>query len=283
MQLKIGESQTKMSFTIIALQLQRGLKILGGFARFTKIVQHEAAIDVSGCHLGIAFERQREILQRRVQVAVVYMHIAGNERQVLIFGEDRLVFSDQRKGLVIAAEIIKIVSEVDDTFAIIGQLFDHLKPELRCFGVVALEREITFALASDLRARVCFCRGTLQPALRQVDMMSFQCGVRASGYDQRIVRHALIRTLVIGLGEFKFALCGVEIAQSEVGGEVFRMRRKRAGEVRLRQLGVAAVACQVPQRRKCLPVVVVEVQNLGEGLPGCVFLAHLPKQGAEIH
>ena len=62
MKLQIGERQPEVRLAVIALQLQCGLKILGGFFGLAEIVQHEPAIHIPGGHFRIALKRKREIL-----------------------------------------------------------------------------------------------------------------------------------------------------------------------------------------------------------------------------
>ena len=118
--------------------MQRGLEILGGLGRLAKIIQHETAIHIAGGHFRVEFERSREVLHGGGAIAVVGMHIAGDQRKIFILGEDRFVLGHESKGLVIAAEIVEIVGEIDHTFAIIRQLVDDLVSELSRLCVIAL-------------------------------------------------------------------------------------------------------------------------------------------------
>ena len=154
MKLQIGERQPEVRLAVVALQLQCGLKILGGLVGLAEIVQHETAIDISGGHFRIALKREREVLERRVQIAIVRVHVAGNQREIFVFGEDRFVFRDQRECFVVAAEVIEIVGEVIDALAIIRELLNHFVSQLRRLRVVAFEGEIAFAFALA-PARLC--------------------------------------------------------------------------------------------------------------------------------
>jgi hypothetical protein len=48
------------------------------------------------------------------------MNVAGNQWQVFVFREDRLVLGYKCQGFVIVAEIVQIIGEVIDAFPVIG-------------------------------------------------------------------------------------------------------------------------------------------------------------------
>ena len=118
-----SHTQAEVRFAVAGLQLQRRLENLStAYRGSVQIVQHEAAIHVTGGHFWIAFEREAEILQRRLQVAVVGMTFPAMSGRSLSFCQDRLVFRDQGERFIVAAEIIQVVGEVHHAFAVVGQL-----------------------------------------------------------------------------------------------------------------------------------------------------------------
>src|SRR4030081_269862 len=94
MQLEVGKGQSQVSFSIIRLQLERSLKILNGLGGFVKIVQHVAAIDVTGCHLRIAFQSPGEVGERFARLPVACMQVAGDQSEIFVIGEEGIVFFD---------------------------------------------------------------------------------------------------------------------------------------------------------------------------------------------
>src|SRR6202795_3871545 len=132
-----------MRLAVVRLQLDRSLKIFDGFSGLVKIVQHESAIGITQRHFGVALESAGIIGNRFAGLPVVGVDVAGNESKIFIVGNNRLVFCYQRERFVVAAQVIQIVGEIDYAFAVMRKLLQYIESELRRFGVVAFQREIT--------------------------------------------------------------------------------------------------------------------------------------------
>ena len=134
MELQVSKGQTQVGFPIVRIQLQRGLEVGGSLSRFLEIIQHEAALDISRGHFRIPLQSDREILHGKIQVAIVCVDIPRNQRQVLVVGQNGLVLVDQGQSVIVATEVVKIVGEIDDSFAIIRKLRNYVVTQLRGLG-----------------------------------------------------------------------------------------------------------------------------------------------------
>ena len=79
------------------------------------------------------------------------IYIACDQAQIFIFRENRFVLSHDLRRIVIAVQEKQIVSEINGRFWIARQFLQDFVAKLCRFLVTAGEREITFALAHDLR------------------------------------------------------------------------------------------------------------------------------------
>src|ERR1035438_3122983 len=90
MQLQVGKRQSQMCFPVVPLKLNGGLKIRDGLCCFVKIIQYETAIDVPGRHLRIVLQSTRVVIESFMQLSVVSMYVARNQRQILVVRKNRL-------------------------------------------------------------------------------------------------------------------------------------------------------------------------------------------------
>src|SRR5580692_4271058 len=139
MQLQVGIRKAEMGFAIIGLELKSGLKIFDGPGGLAQIVVNETAIAVAERHFGITIESASIVGEGLARLSVVGVHVAGDEGEILVVGKNGLIFGYERKRIVVTAEVVEIVGEVDDAFAIVRKFCDYDFAEFGRFGVVTLE------------------------------------------------------------------------------------------------------------------------------------------------
>src|SRR5260370_39924805 len=88
MQLQVSVGQPEVGFRVVRLQLESDLKILGRFCAFVKVIQDEPAAFISSRHLRIAFQSAGKIGQRLVQLAIVDMDVALDQRKIFVVSEN---------------------------------------------------------------------------------------------------------------------------------------------------------------------------------------------------
>ena len=149
--LKIGKGQSQVRFPVVRTQLQRSLKILGSAGGFLQIVEHETAVHVGGCDLGIEFQGFAEVVHGFRQLLVMCVNVTGDQPQILVFWKNRLVFFGELRRFIVLVQKKQIVGQVHRRFGITRQFLQHLVAEGCRFLVVTSPREITLALTHDLR------------------------------------------------------------------------------------------------------------------------------------
>src|SRR5580693_7643428 len=98
-----------MCFPVIRLQLDGGLKIFYRLSGLLQIIQNKPAVGISQRHFWVAFEGASVVGKGFAVLTIVRMHVAGDQGQIFIVGNNRLVLGSESESFVIAAEIIKIV------------------------------------------------------------------------------------------------------------------------------------------------------------------------------
>ena len=282
MHLQISVCKSQMRLAVVRLQADGNVKIHRSLARLFKIVQHEAAIHVAGCHLRVAVERAREIVHRLTLSSVACCEITSNQRKIFIVLDDGLVLRHQILRFLVASQVVQIVGQVDDTFAIVRKFFENRCAAFCSFSVIPFQGQIALAFAADLRVLVHLALRTIQPVFCQLGIVRFERRCRASSYDQRAAGISLERLFVACLRLRKLSLRCVQVAESEIRRVVFRMCGDGPREICLREFCISPVARQITERRKCSSIVVINLQHLGECCPGSFFLAKLPLQAGVI-
>ena len=81
-----------MRFAVVRLQSECGAEVGRRFGRLSQVIQHVSASFKAGRHVGIDFEGAGEIIKRVARLAVVRVHIAFDQRQIFVIGENRIIF-----------------------------------------------------------------------------------------------------------------------------------------------------------------------------------------------
>src|SRR5690242_11288135 len=97
---------------VVRTELKSGFKVANGSLGGLHIIAHVTAVYVSLDHLWIFCQGARVVVNRLLQKLVLLGHVSGQQGEIRLFGQDRLVTADQGKDIVIAPEVVIIVGEI---------------------------------------------------------------------------------------------------------------------------------------------------------------------------
>ena len=189
-----------------ARRLSAASKSAAASWRAAKIVQHVSAIDVGRDHFRIALDRLGEVLDGEFRLPVVLVHVAGEERNVGLLGEDIHVLLREREQIVPFLQVKQVVAEVDNHVAILGQGLDGLLRDIRGLPIVSLEAEVALLLAQHLGFVEHVVRDAAGPHVCGFQIVRFDAGVHSAGHDQGVLRRQRIAFFIGGLRLPEFAL-----------------------------------------------------------------------------
>ncbi len=96
-QVETGIGESEMSFSILRFEPESSFKIRGRGCAFALIVQHEATIHVGSCDFRIMLEGTGKRCFGLIEIAIVFVDVAGQQGKCGILGQDRLIFGRQRQ------------------------------------------------------------------------------------------------------------------------------------------------------------------------------------------
>ena len=247
-QLEVGKCQSKVGFTIVGAKLDGFAKILLGFARQANVILHIAAVHVARGHRGISLKRAGEIVDSFLELAIMGVHVSGDQGKVFVLGHERLETLHNLHRLRVALQEQQVISQVDGSLRIARQFLNHpVTKRSRCL-IILRERQIALVLAHHLRIFQQRWARAIEPRFGNRELVSFQRRVDRARHNKRIGGSQLVRLLVAGLCPGKFPAFGVHVAQRQKRHEVIRVQRRELVEIRLCRFGIAHLPREISHR-----------------------------------
>ena len=112
-----------------------------------QVVQHVPAIYIGFHHLRIALQRARIVIHRLTQQLALLVDVSFEQWEVTLLGKQNFIFTRQGEYIVIAAEVIECISQVNRGVSVQGQFGEHFVSELGGLEIFAGQKEVPFRLA----------------------------------------------------------------------------------------------------------------------------------------
>ena len=202
-----------MRLAVLWIQRQRLAEILLGLGGQAHVVVNISPIHITHGHLGINRQGARELVDRRLLLVIVRVHVPGNQIQVAIILQNRLIALCDLHRFVEPLEEQKIIGQIVDRFAILRELGNHLIAEICRFGVVPGHRQIPLMLAHNLRILSHRLRSSRQPLLGLRGLVGFERRVHRPGNNQGIARRPFESLFVTLLRFRKLSGRAIQITQ----------------------------------------------------------------------
>ncbi len=183
-----------MRFGALGITLHGLLEISSRTPGLTKIVEYIATIGIGGHNIRIPVERLAKLRRRLIQVAIVLVDVAGEQRNIRIFREGICILRGQSLEFGVLTEVKEVIPEVDNDIAIMRKNFDCLATDFSGLPAVAHEAEVSFLLAQNLRSHCHIVGHTMQPVTSQWKVVGLDCSIHAARHNQGVLRSQGVAT-----------------------------------------------------------------------------------------
>src|SRR5258708_35978302 len=99
-------------------KLERLVKVLGRCLGILHVIAHVAAVDQGFRQVRLNLQAAGIVVNRLLQELVLLVYVAGQQREVGLFGQNTLVAAHQRENIIVASKIVIVVSQIHGCVAI---------------------------------------------------------------------------------------------------------------------------------------------------------------------
>src|SRR5690348_8045857 len=111
---------------------------MDGVLRVLHVIPHKTAVDEGFHHLRIFLQGTGEIIYRLLEQLVLAMYMSGQQGEIRLFRQSVFILSGQRENVIVAAQVIKAVAEINGGITISRELLNGLFSQPSRFSIATL-------------------------------------------------------------------------------------------------------------------------------------------------